>query len=180
MSAFIRYRDIKFKAETLSVIGQANEIIDEYAAQGYDLTLRQLYYQFVARDLIPNQQKEYNRLGGIINDARLAGLIDWTKIEDRTRELDSNSHWDDPAHIVRISAEQFMLDKWEDQDYRLEIWVEKEALAGVFERVGRELDLAWFSCRGYVSQSELWRAAMRLRGYEKAGQKPIVLHFGDQ
>jgi hypothetical protein len=178
-SAYIQYKEIKFKPATLAVIDQANEIIEEYASQGYDLTLRQLYYQFVARDLIPNRQKEYDRLGGIINDGRLAGLIDWMAIEDRTRELDSNSHWDDPAHIIRIVSEQFMLDKWEDQDYRLEIWVEKEALAGVFERVGRELDIAWFSCRGYVSQSELWRAAMRLRGYEKGGQKPIVLHFGD-
>ena len=74
-----------FRAASLAIIDQANEIITEYRAQGYSLTLRQLYYQFVARDLISNTVKSYSKLGNIINDARLAGLVDWSAIEDRTR-----------------------------------------------------------------------------------------------
>ena len=69
----IRYVSKNFGAAALAVIREANAIIAEYAAQGYDLTLRQLYYQFVSRDLLPNRQSEYKRLGDIINDARLAG-----------------------------------------------------------------------------------------------------------
>ena len=72
-----KFVDKNFRAEALSVIDKANDIIAEYQAQGFTLTLRQLYYQFVARALIPNKQSEYKRLGGIISDARLAGLIDW-------------------------------------------------------------------------------------------------------
>lgn len=82
----ITYKDFNFKAETLATIQAANTIIDEYQAEGYTLTLRQLYYQFVSRDLISNRQSEYNRLGSIVNDARLGGLIDWNSIEDRTRK----------------------------------------------------------------------------------------------
>src|SRR5579864_7879084 len=96
----IAYKEFNFRAPTLAIVKKANEIIAEYAAQGFDLTLRQLYYQFVSRDLIPNTQKDYKNLGSIINDARLAGMIDWETIVDRTRELRSLSHWSDPSEII--------------------------------------------------------------------------------
>src|SRR6185295_4699456 len=112
MSPMICYEDKKFGVERLAMIAKANQIIAIYAAQGYDLTLRQLYYQFVSRDLIANKTTEYKRLGSIINDARLAGLIDWSAIEDRTRNLASLSHWDNPSDIVTSAANSYRVDKW--------------------------------------------------------------------
>ena len=147
--------------------------------QGYILTLRQLYYQTVARGIIPNRQSEYKRIGSIINDGRLAGLIDWSALEDRTRNLESVSHWSSPEDIIRVVANQYAIDKWEDQDIRPEVWVEKEALAGVVERICNQLDVAHFSCRGYVSQSEMWVAAQRFIKYAKNGQMTHVIHLGD-
>lgn len=175
----IRYQDFNFRPATLTMIDKANEIIVDYQAQGFDLTLRQLYYQFVSRDLIPNTQKSYKNLGSIINDGRLAGMIDWNAIVDRTRELRKLSHFDDPADIVQAVAEQFNLDRWEDQPYRPEVWIEKDALAGVFERVCNQLDVPLFSCRGYTSQSEMWVGAQRMLRYRGQGQVPLILHFGD-
>ncbi len=167
-----------FSASSLLMIEQANGIIATYVAQGYDLTLRQLYYQFVSRDLIPNEQSEYKRLGSIINDARLAGLIDWNAITDRTRELRSVAHWEGPTEIVEAVAKQFQVDKWATQPHRVEVWIEKDALVGVFERVCRELDVGLLSCRGYTSQSEMWGAAQRLNRYSR-NQAVVLLHFGD-
>ena len=92
----------KFAHSSLAIIKQANAIIADYAAQGFRLTLRQLYYQFVARDLIANTQRSYKRLGNIISEARLAGLVDWDAIEDRTRNLETNPHWRDPARLPRL------------------------------------------------------------------------------
>lgn len=175
----IAYVERRFAAGTQATIDQANEIITEYAAQGYDLTLRQLYYQFVSRDLLPNNTQSYKRLGSIINDARLAGSIDWNAITDRTRNLTSNRHWSSPASIIQSCAEGFALDKWAGQFYRPEVWIEKEALAGVFERVCCELDVPYFCCRGYTSQSEMWAAGQRFKAYRRRGQKPFILHFGD-
>jgi hypothetical protein len=175
----IKYVTKHFRNASLYVIEQANDIIGEYAAQGFDLTLRQLYYQFVSRDLLPNTQRDYSRLGSIINDARLAGLVDWNAIEDRTRNLAALSHWEHPGEILDACAHQFRYDKWSDQPYRAEIWIEKEALAGVFAGVCRKLDVPYFSCRGYVSQSEMWRAGMRLKSYEEDGQRTTIFHFGD-
>lgn len=113
----IEYIARRFNAGSLAIIKHANKIIDEYAAQGYDLTLRQLYYQFVARDLIKNKQSEYKRLGSVINDARLAGLIDWERIEDRTRGLESLSVWGDPAQIVSACSRQYKISFWNNQEY---------------------------------------------------------------
>jgi hypothetical protein len=176
----IRYVKKRFSQAVLRMIEQANDIIKVYADQGYDLTLRQLYYQFVSRDIIPNTQKEYKRLGSIINDARLAGLIDWDHITDRTRNLHSLSHWSSVSSIIGACASQYRIDKWANQKHRIEVWIEKEALAGVFQRVCDELDIPFFACRGYTSQSEMWAAGQRLNSYIKNDkQKPIILHFGD-
>ncbi len=178
----IKYIDKTFHRSSIEIIDQANEIIQEFLADGYKLTLRQLYYQFVSLDLIPNTMKSYNRLGSIINDARLAGLIDWHAIEDRTRKLESVSHWANPAEIIEICAEQFRIDKWADQPYWIEVWIEKQALEGVIEGVCTELDVSYLSCKGYTSQSEMWEAGKRFllqHQDTEFEQQPIIIHLGD-
>ena len=175
----ICYTKRDFSSASLSVIKKANEILENYATQGYDLTLRQLYYQFVSRGLITNKDTEYKKLGSIINDARLAGLIDWDHITDRTRNLKSNPHWDSPRDIVAACAKQFQYDKWKGQDNYVEVWVEKDALVGVLEVACRPLDVAYFSCRGYTSQSEMWAASQRLLKKYQEGRKVHIIHLGD-
>jgi hypothetical protein len=175
----ITYQTFNFRPAALTVIETANAILAEYAAAGMDLTLRQLYYQFVARGLIPNKDTEYKRLGSVINDARLAGLIDWSRIEDRTRSLRSVAHWSDPADIVEACASQFAIDRWSEQPERVEVWIEKDALIGVIEQVCRKWDVGYFSCRGYVSQSEMWSASQRMNHYERKGQRTFIIHLGD-
>ena len=54
---FRKYKDIRFQEKSLELIGFVNAIIDEYQAQGYELTLRQVYYQLVARGFIPNNER---------------------------------------------------------------------------------------------------------------------------
>lgn len=174
-----KFQSFNFRDDTLLTIGQALEIISEYQADGFVLTLRQLYYQFVARGLIPNNDRQYKRLGSVVNNGRLAGLIDWEAIEDRTRNLSKLDHWTSPAEIIEACAHGYRVDLWDDQDYRVEVWIEKEALAGVIERICNRLDVPFFSCRGYVSQSEQWRAGKRFESYADAGQSVIVLHLGD-
>lgn len=176
---FICYINKKFSAGSREIISNAKSIIIEFANQGFDLTLRQLYYQFVARDLIPNKQSEYKRLGSIINDARLAGEIDWDTIVDRTRELKRLATWESPADILQQDARCFRLDKWEGQKFRPEVWIEKDALVGVIQRVCHSLQVPYFSCRGYTSQSEMWAAACRLIDYAVEDQIPFIIHLGD-
>lgn len=175
----IQYQDIKFTSGSRDIIAKANAIIAEYTAAGFDLTLRQLYYQFVARAFLVNKDSEYKRLGSIINDARYAGLIDWLSITDRTRNLRANSHWTTPGSIIGSAAYSYANDKWIGQPYRPEVWIEKDALVGVIAGVCTELDVPHFSCRGYTSASEVWAAAQRLLSHKRHNQNPIIIHLGD-
>jgi hypothetical protein len=175
----VAYISKGFRDTSLEVIAQANEILREYAAQGYDLTLRQLYYQFVARGLIPNRQAEYDKLGTLISNARLAGLVDWYHITDRTRSLRGIAFATSPEDEVENLAQGYRTDKWAEQPVRVEAWIEKDALVGVIERPCRDLQIDYFSCRGYVSQSEMWRAGMRYVRYLEEGQRVVLLHLGD-
>lgn len=175
----IAYKEIKFQDKTLKLIQLINSIVEEYHEQGYDLTLRQVYYQLVARGYIPNNERSYKNLGNVLNDGRLAGLIDWNSIVDRTRNLRRNSHWDTPKDIIQSAAYQFALDKWKDQPNYVEVWVEKDALVGVVGQICNNLDVPYFSCRGYVSQSEMWTAARRFISERNRRESCTILHLGD-
>lgn len=175
----ILYTEKKFSASSLMMITHANKIIEDYQDQGLTLSLRQLYYRFVASGLIPNSQKEYKKLGAIINDGRMAGLIDWEAIEDRGRNLNTISAWSDPAAIIESAAQGYAIDLWKGQAYRVEVFVEKQALEPVIENASEPLACPSYACKGYVSQSEMWRAANRFKGYLRSGQKPVIIHLGD-
>jgi hypothetical protein len=177
--ARIAYQSQKISADRLEIIQTCNDIIAEYQDDDLMLTLRQLYYQLVSRDVIPNTVQSYKRVGDIVNDARMCGLMDWNAIEDRTRNLDSQPHWDSPASILDVCADQFRVDRWENQPNYVEVWVEKEALAGVFARACKPLDVPLFCCRGYTSQSEMWGAAQRFIRKLRQGKAVQILHFGD-
>ena len=154
----IEYKSIKFQQKSLELIRLVNQVVEEYQAQGYELTLRQAYYQLVARGYIPNNERSYKNIGSLINDGRLAGLIDWYSITDRTRNLRSNGHWDNPADVIGSARYSYMLDKWQGQPNYVEVWVEKDALVDIVGQACRPLDTPYFSCRGYTSQSEMWGA----------------------
>lgn len=175
----ICYRSINFKQSNLDLIEKVNEIIQEYQQMGYDLTLRQVYYQLVARGVIPNNERSYKNLGNLISDGRIAGLISWQAIVDRTRSLRANPHWSTPAEIIETAAQQFALNKWQDQPNYVEVWVEKDALIGVVGQICTRLDVPFFSCRGYVSQSEMWVAAQRLERQVNDDKEIHILHLGD-
>lgn len=178
----IAYVSKSFGASSLAIIEQADAICREYAAQGYDLTLRQLYYQFVARGFIPNRDTEYKRLGGIINDARLAGLIDWNHLTDRTRNVRGGDvRFMTEGDYIRSLADSYSLPLWDESRVRIEVWVEKEALAGIVQRAAGGYRVEHFSCRGYVSQSEMWGAAQRLERKLDDGvtERIVILHLGD-
>ncbi len=167
-----------FSASSSEVIHQANEIVAEYQAAGFALTLRQVYYQFVTRGHVENSNRNYKRLGSILNDARMAGLIDWDAIEDRTRILRALAHWDSPQQIVEAIARQYRTERWKRQPAYVEVWIEKDALTGVIQPVCDEFDVPYFAVRGYNSQSEAWRAGRRL--LERIRDKRcVILHLGD-
>lgn len=179
VGTFRKYINKNFKPRTLEVIAQANAIIQEYEGRGYAITLRQLYYQFVSRDLLPNKQAEYDRLGRILSDARLAGLVSWTALEDRGRNLRGLETWDSPVSCITSAVADYRIDAWANQRWRPEVWVEKQAMEGNIQGICCKLRVDFFATKGYNSQSEQWRAGRRFASYIAKGQTPIVFHLAD-
>ncbi len=196
----IRYDFSKrFTVQTLDVIDTANAILEEYDKQGFSLTLRQLYYKFVARKLFPADRKwsnvngkwrrdpngtinadpNYDWLGQIMSEARMCGLVDWDFMVDRTRRVRTLQHFDGATDALKKLASWYHVDMWENQVIRPEVWVEKDAMIGILEPICQEFDVPFFSCRGYTSQSEMWRAAMRLKNHHDMGYTTHIIHFGD-
>lgn len=175
------FKDTRFRPATLALIGHANGIIGEYQALGFVLTLRQLFYQFVSRPALglANTFDNYKKLGRVVTDARRAGLIDWDALEDRTRNVRSLPTWDEPPEIIGACANQYREDIWSSQPYRPEIWIEKDALTGVIEGVSDEFRVPWFSCRGNVSDSEMYAAGKRFAAVIAQDQVPLVLQLVD-
>lgn len=171
----IQYKDVRFHKSSIELLNLVDGIVKEYADQGYNLTLRQLYYQLVARGYIENNQRSYKRVGNLINDARLAGIVDWNAITDRTRSMKQNSHWNSPKEIINAAIDQYAIDTRSSQENYIEVWVEKEALVDVVAQAARKLDVSYFACRGYVSQSEMWAASRRFSSVKNN----YIIHLGD-
>ncbi len=177
----ICYVPKKFQSKRLTIVKQANDIIDEYLHLGHKLTIRQLYYQFVARDFLPNTSKSYNLIQNTINDARLSGMVDWNVIVDRTRSLEQNSHWNTPKEILQTSADCFRINTRTTQPYYIEVWIEKDALVGLIENICTTQDVPYLSFRGYVSQTILWAAAKRFKTEQTIGKhrKGLLIQLSD-
>ena len=175
--AKIQYERCRPRGKAQELIVRANEVIEEYAQQGFVLTVRQIYYQFVARGWIPNTLQSYGLVDRTLHTGRMGGWIDWSAIEDRSRRVCENTHWVSPEHILTAAANTFQLDSREDQDWYLEVWVEKEALLGVIAPTCERLDVTYLACKGFYSLSAMWRAAQRFLEHEH--QSCMVIHLGD-
>lgn len=182
----IPYVPHNFYGAQRTLVDRANAVIADYMAKGYVLTLRQLFYRLVATEVIPNAQRQYKRLGNLMVQARMAGETDWSALEDITRNVRDVRNWDGPGDAMKWLAGQYAVDMWEDQPQYVEVWIEKDALSSVFGPACAGLRVPFFSCRGYNSASEMWRASQRLikealrRGDESFGSESVtILHFGD-
>ena len=167
----------RFHKASLNLIAICDSIVTDYSQQGYSLTIRQLYYQLVARGHIENTVRSYDNIVALMTNARLAGLIDWDAIEDRTRGILERPHWTSGSDILQACARSYHEDLWSDQPNRVIVVVEKEALAGVLERTCKEWDVPLLPARGYPSVTTL-RELAKTR-IMRASQEIVVLHLGD-
>lgn len=174
--AFIEKR---FSEVAQQLIKASNIILQRYAAQGYDMSVRQLFYQLVSANVIPNRAEWYQKLGGIINDARLAGLVDWNMIVDRGRPLRKNTLWASPGDTLKAASQSFQYDRWQAQKAYIEVMVEKQALEGVLLPVCSKYGVGFTANKGYSSASALYETSLRIKKALAAGKEVTILYCGD-
>ncbi len=172
-----RFKTCKFRPDSLERITVCNEIITDYQGQGLRLTLRQLYYQLVSRNVIPNVERSYKNLSTLVSDARLAGLMDWDAIEDRVRTPKKANDWENLASLAESALAAYRLPRWDGQRSYVELWVEKDALAGVLAPIASEFHITLMVNRGYSSQSAMYESAKRFM--RDSVVQRVLLYLGD-
>ena len=158
--------------KTLDLIEAAKEVLELQNP----MTLRQTYYQLVARHVIDNNKNEYQKLSLALVWARQAGIIPWEWIEDRTRQPRQVSMWSNLMSFFDTVKRSYRKNVWENQENYVVLWVEKDALSGIFQRIANDYGVTVVVGRGYNS----WSIKKELADiFESYGKKPIILYFGD-
>lgn len=171
----MKFREVRLSKANKERLDVVNEIIEEYQAQDLVLTLRQLYYQLVSRDIIANKQSEYSKLSTLLKEGRMGGIVDWNAIEDRLRKPSKPAAFDTPEDGMQALISQYELPRMEGQSNYIEVWVEKDALSGVLKRVTEKYHIPILVNRGYSSASAMFDAYNRFR----SGITKILNHDGD-
>ena len=180
----VTYRDgtgskqvwIKNQAEWLE---QILSIVKEFSSQGIKLTNRQLYYQLVASDIIPNAEETSMRLSAFLTNARYAGHIDWDMIEDRGRVPDKHPEWNNIKMLVQSAIQAYRLPRWSDQEFYVELFCEKQALESVLKPIANKYHIYFSYNKGYTSSSSMYDLAKRLKREINNGKHVKLLYFGD-
>jgi len=165
------------------IIAKALEVIEQYTTR---LTIRQIYYRLVSVHLIENKVSEYQAVVQALKQARLDGLIPYESIEDRTRafighdyDLETpEEHFNGAKSYFEKADEYYNLPVWLNQPEYVEVWLEKQALAALFEQVTNKFNVRLAPCRGYPSLTFLWEGAQHLQPISEV-RHVNILYFGD-
>lgn len=177
--AKIRFRKVKLSAANKERLETINAIIEEYQDQNLVLSLRQLYYQLVSRDVIPNKQNEYQKLSILLKEGRMGGIVDWDAIEDRLRQPYTPNEFDDIPDGMDTLLSAYRRKRMTGQENYLEVWVEKDALSGVLKRVTSVYHVPILVNRGYSSASSMYDSYCRFKDAIQEGRKCKILYLGD-
>ncbi len=147
------------------------------------VTVRQIHYQLVGKNLVENTTSKYNDLSKMLKYARIDGYIPWEIIEDRIRQAYLNRGWQDQEGFLTSERKNFLegyrRDLQQGQKNYIEVWVEKDALTGIFQRILNPYCIALCPARGFSSVSFLNDLRNRILTCQKNGQQAIMLYFGD-
>jgi hypothetical protein len=163
---------MSFQAKTMKIIETAREIL---ASADSPMTVRQVYYQLVSRQVVENNRNRYQSVSDALVKARQQEILPWEWIEDRLRKPRRVSMWRGLAAFADTAEAAYRRDVWESQSDYLEVWLEKDALSGIFEDVLEPYGVTLNVGRGFDGWDSIRNAAARYEGRENV----TVLYFGD-
>jgi len=161
--------------KTTKLIEEAAAILDEHRP----MTVRQIFYQLVSRQVIENSRSAYQAVSKALVAARCEGIIPWAHIEDRLRKPRHVSMWSGLSDFAETAGAAYRRDLWVEQPVYIETWLEKDALSGIFEDAIDSYGVTLNVGRGFDGWDSIHNAATRFREHETNGRPVIVLYFGD-
>jgi hypothetical protein len=175
--AFIKNQ--KLSKSNLVKLEEVNKIIADYKEQGFSLTLRQLYYQLVTKNIIANNDREYDKLSSLLTKGRMGGMVDWDGLADRLRVPRILYHNADVPNAIEEAANNYALDRQKGQKNYIELWVEKDALSNVLQVKTDYYVVRLMVNRGYSSTTAMFDAYSRIRLQLENGKDAHILYLGD-
>lgn len=151
------------------------------------LTLRGLHYQLVSIGMT-NSIKHYKRVVSAMIDARWSGLVEFDTFSDLDRtmvgktkyeETDIYNSIEEGKEAIKNWMDIYYKNRWENQPYYPEVFIEKKALQGVFQSPCTHNRVALGACKGYPSLTFLNEATQRFIEAEERGKIPVIIYFGD-
>jgi hypothetical protein len=143
---------------------------------GPPMTVRQMFYALVIRDVVPKEERAYDQVAYHLLSMRRAGVLPFSYIADHTRWVRKSKTYSSVQAYLEASQEFYRKAVWDDIDERVEIWIEKDALAGVVVEITDAWDVPLLVMRGFPSETLLYSAAEAINASKK---KTWIYYFGD-
>jgi hypothetical protein len=154
--------------------------IEKILKADHPQTVRQVFYQLVARDVIEKTEDEYHQVAiRLLSEMRLADQISWDWIIDETRKGKVTQTFDNVADALRETAKFYRRSALREADVYIEIWSEKEALAGIIWEAASEYDVPIEVSKGMPSLTQVWGTACAVINAARRGKRSYIYQFGD-
>jgi hypothetical protein len=141
------------------------------------MTVRQVFYRLVSAGLVNKTEGEYNQVVvRLLTKLRLDGSMPWSWITDGTRWMRKSTRYGSVEEALEETSRLYRRDYWRDLEHYVEVWLEKDALAGVLFRVTDEWGVPLMVTRGFASLSYVHNAAETI---ERIGKPTHIYYFGD-
>lgn len=182
---FEEFKKIKDIFDREWITENALEIIPKY--ESGVLTLRGLHYQLVGRGMI-NHDRLYKRTVSAMIEARRNGLVPYESFSDHDRSMIGSTEYDETdldeevetgKRQIKAWMNNYSKNKWENQPWYVEVFIEKKALQGVFGKPCDKNEVALGACKGYPSLTFLNDTADRFIRAKRHDKKLVIIYFGD-
>ncbi len=149
------FKDLQMSGANFDMLMEINDILEEYEAKDLTpLSLRQLYYQLVSRGIIENQDAQYKKIGRLLTEGRMSGIVDWDLIEDRLREPWRPFFTSGPSGAIKAVTRQYKLDRQEGQPFNILVIIEKDAISNVMKPITSEYGVRLLVNRAMEAQAQ--------------------------
>lgn len=166
----------RLRADTAAVYGA---VLRAFYDAGYPQTVRQLFYKLTSYGVTPKTENGYSQVCYHSLRMRQLGILPYSWLADNTRWVRKSPSYDSVSEFLRASRDAYRRSIWRDQDTYVEVWLEKDALAGVLVDITDSYDVPLMVTRGYSSATFAYEAAQEMLAWQQRGKWPVIYYFGD-
>ncbi|GJE14442.1 hypothetical protein FOHLNKBM_5517 [Methylobacterium longum] len=164
-----------------TAVADIKQVIYDIAAADHPMTVRQVFYQLVNRDVIEKSEAEYQQtVVRLLTSMRVSGELPFEWIVDHSRRRRLTQTYTSMTEAVEDTARFYRKSALRESPAYIEIWVEKDALSGIMWDATSIYDVPLLSSKGMPSLTFLHTTAEEINFEWEIRDRPTYLYqFGD-